>query len=235
MGHFIAPAHVPSAGAAVVVSAFVVRRAGGSILLDTGIGTGLQAGEELYKPVRRPLDEALRDAGVAIGEVRAVANCHLHFDHSGNNFRFVGIPIFAQRIEREAASRPDYTLPGPVAQFEGARFELLEGEAEIVDGVRIVPTPGHVPGHQSFVIDTREGRIVIAGQAFQDAAAYTRDLYAWRLDRDGAAHPPYAPRVARLQESTRGASLSRTTSLSGSATRDARSRGRTRVAALSAG
>ncbi|MEO8632578.1 MAG: MBL fold metallo-hydrolase, partial [Chloroflexota bacterium] len=166
MGHFTAPAHLPFAGAAVVVDAFLVRHPSGPVLLDTGIGTGLPQVDTLYQPVRRPLDEVLRGAGVAVGEIRAVANCHLHFDHSGNNFRFPRVPILAQKVEREAVATPDYTLPGPVAEFAGARFELLDGEAEIVPGVRIVPTPGHVPGHQSFVVDTREGRIVIAGQAF---------------------------------------------------------------------
>jgi len=200
MGHFIAPAHLPFAGAAIVVTAYLVRHPSGPVLLDTGIGVGLQEVEEMYKPVRRPLDEVLRDAGVSPGEIRAVANCHLHFDHSGNNFRFPRVPILAQRIEREAVATPSYTLPAPVAEFEGASFELLDGEAEIVPGVRIVPTPGHVPGHQSFVVDTQEGRIVIAGQAFQDAAMYARDLYAWRLDRAGSPHPAYAPWVARLQE-----------------------------------
>ena len=200
MGHFIAPAHLPFAGAAIVVTAYLVRHPSGPVLLDTGIGVGLQEVEEMYKPVRRPLDEELRGAGVSPGEIRAVANCHLHFDHSGNNFRFPHVPILAQKVEREAVRAPDYTLPGPVAEFDGALFELLEGEGEIVPGVRIVPTPGHVPGHQSFVVDTREGRIVIAGQAFQDAAMYARDLYAWRLDREGRPHPPYAPWVARLQE-----------------------------------
>jgi N-acyl homoserine lactone hydrolase len=200
MGHFIAPGHLAFAGAAIVVTAYLVRHPKGPVLLDTGIGVGLQEVEEMYKPVRRPLDDVLRDAGVSPGEIRAVANCHLHFDHSGNNFRFPRVPILAQKIEREAVATPDYTLPGPVAEFEGARFELLDGEAEIVPGVRVVPTPGHVPGHQSFVVDTREGRIVIAGQAFQDAAMYARDLYAWRLDREGRPHPPYAPWVARLQE-----------------------------------
>jgi N-acyl homoserine lactone hydrolase len=200
MGHFIAPGHLPFAGAAIVVTAYLVRHPNGPVLLDTGIGVGLHEVEEMYKPVRRPLDEVLRDAGVSPGEIRAVANCHLHFDHSGNNFRFPHVPILAQKVEREAVQAPDYTLPGPVAEFDGALFELLEGEGEIVPGVRIVPTPGHVPGHQSFVVDTREGRIVIAGQAFQDAAMYARDLYAWRLDREGRPHPPYAPWVARLQE-----------------------------------
>jgi len=170
------------------------------VLLDTGIGVGLPEVEAMYRPVRTALDDALRGAGSSIAEIRAVANCHLHFDHSGNNFRFPRVPIHAQKVERAAVTTPNYTLPEPVAEFEGARFELLEGEAEIVPGVRIVPTPGHVPGHQSFVVDTREGRIVIAGQAFQDAAEYARALYAWRLDRAGSPHPEYAPWVARLQE-----------------------------------
>jgi N-acyl homoserine lactone hydrolase len=200
MGHFIAPGHLPFAGAAVVVDAFLIRHPSGPVLLDTGLGVGLAEVEAMYKPVRVPFDEVLRDAGVSVGDIRAVANCHMHFDHSGNNFRFPRVPILVQRVEREAVATPNYTLPGPVAEFDGARFELLEGEAEIVPGVRIVPTPGHVPGHQSFVIDTQEGRIVIAGQAYQDAAMYARDLYAWRLDREGRPHPEYAPWVARLQD-----------------------------------
>ncbi len=200
MGHFIAPAHLPFGGAAIVVDAFLVLHPRGPVLLDTGIGEGLPEVDTMYKPVRRELDAALREAGVEQKDVRCVANCHLHFDHSGNNFRFAGVPIFAQKVEYESAGKPNYTMPERVVDFRDAKFELLEGEAEIVPGIRIVPTPGHVAGHQSFVIDTEEGRIVVAGQAFQDAAEYARALYAWRLDRDGQPHPPYASWVARLQE-----------------------------------
>lgn len=200
MGHFTAPPHLPFAGAAIVVDAFLVLHPSGPVLLDTGIGEGLPEIEAMYKPVRSDLDRSLKDAGTSPRDIRAVANCHLHFDHSGNNFRFAGVPIFAQTVEHESASNPDYTLPDKVTHFAGARFELLEGEAEIAPGIRIIPTPGHVAGHQSFVIDTQEGRIVIAGQAFQDAADYARAVYAWRLDRDRQPHPPYAPWVARLQE-----------------------------------
>jgi glyoxylase-like metal-dependent hydrolase (beta-lactamase superfamily II) len=200
MGHFIAPEHLPLGGAAIVVSAFLVRHATGPILIDTGLGEGWPQVDAMYRPVRSDFDGLLRGAGTSVADIRAVANCHLHFDHSGNNFRFARVPIFAQKVEHAAATGPNYTMPEKVVDFSGARFELLEGEAEIVPGVRIVPTPGHVAGHQSFVIDTKDGRIVIAGQAFQDAAEYGRALYAWRLDREGQPHPEYAPWVARLQE-----------------------------------
>lgn len=206
MGHYTVPAEFPRAphlqGAAIVVTAFLVRHPDGPILLDTGFATGHAKAEALFHPVVRPFDDALREMGVTTGEVRAIANCHLHIDHSGNNFRFPGTPIFVQKAERDAASTTlDYSLPDKTIAFPGASLEVLDGEdAVIASGVRVIPTPGHTDGHQSFVVDTQEGRIVIAGQAFNEASDYTRALLAWRLDQGGQPHPPYAPWVARLQE-----------------------------------
>ena len=202
MGHFTMPADSRLPGAAIVVTAFLVRHPSGPILLDTGLAAGHPKADALFHPVIRPFDEVLEEVGLRPADVRAVANCHLHVDHSGNNHRFPGVPIFVQRAERDAASTTlDYSLPEKTITFPGAHLELLDGEeADIAPGVRVVPTPGHTDGHQSFVVHTREGRIVVAGQAFSDAAEYARAVYAWRLDRDGAAHPPYAPWVARLQE-----------------------------------
>jgi glyoxylase-like metal-dependent hydrolase (beta-lactamase superfamily II) len=206
MGHYRVPAEFPRAphlqGAAIVVTAFLVRHPRGPIFLDTGFATGHAKAEAIFHPVIRPFDDVLREVSLRPEEARAVANCHLHVDHAGNNFRFPDVPIFVQRVEREAADTTlDYSLPDRTIAFPGARLEVLDGEeAEIAPGVRVVPTPGHTAGHQSFVVDTQEGRIVVAGQAYGDAAEYARALYAWRLDHDGLPHPEYAPWVARLQE-----------------------------------
>ncbi len=89
-------------------------------------------------------------------------NTHLHFDHCGGNRLFPGVPIHVQRAEREAARADDYTIPEWV-EFEGATYVEHDGEAEILPGVRIVPTPGHTPGHQSVLVSTREGLVVVAG------------------------------------------------------------------------
>ena len=43
-------------------------------------------------------------------------------------------------------------------------YELLDGEAEVAPGLRLLPTPGHSPGHQSLVVETSAGTVVIAGQ-----------------------------------------------------------------------
>jgi N-acyl homoserine lactone hydrolase len=206
MGHYTVPPEWPRntelQNAVIVVTAYLVRHPDGPILLDTGFATGHAKAEATFHPVVRPFDDALAEMRIRTEDVRAIANCHLHIDHSGNNWRFPGTPIFVRRVERDAAANAlDYSLPDKTIAFPGATLELLGDEdAEIAPGVRLIPTPGHTPGHQSFVVETQEGRIVIAGQAYNEASAYARDVAAWRLDRNGKPHPPYAPWVARLQE-----------------------------------
>jgi len=199
MGHFTMPegGRIP-AGQLVVVSAFLIRHPRGLFLFDTGIGEGHAEAEARYRPVRRSLDAELARVGASASEVRLVANCHLHFDHSGGNFRFAGVPIFAQAREHAAAQAPDYTLPDRVIDFAGARFELLDGEAEPLDGLRIIPTPGHTDGHQSLVVETKQGRIVLAGQAMNETSDYARAHYASALARERGGPAPGPARMDRF-------------------------------------
>src|SRR5437867_231286 len=162
-------------------------------MFDTGIGEGHEEAERRYHPiVRRPLREALASVGARLEDVRAIANCHFHLDHCGGNPLFPGTPIFAQEAEYEASHSLEYTLPH-VVDFEGAKLELHAGEADVAPGLRIIPTPGHTPGHQSLLVETREGRVLIAGQAMNDAADYGRAEFAWRIRRSGNEEAPEPP------------------------------------------
>lgn len=73
------------------------------------------------------------------------------------------------------------------------------GEAEIAPGVRVVPTPGHVPGHQSLVVETRRGRVILAGQAFRTASDFAVAQYSRELDRRAEDHGPYPDWLRRLE------------------------------------
>src|SRR6185503_15179417 len=88
MGHYTVPLDFPRApdlqGAAIVVEAFLIRHPSGPILLDTGLVSGHAKAEELFHPVIRPFDDVLREVSLRPEETRAVANCHLHIDHSVN-------------------------------------------------------------------------------------------------------------------------------------------------------
>ena len=164
---FFPPGH-PQEGEWGPVRAFLITTPSGAMVFDTGVGATDQEIDRWFRPRRTTLRNALAAHGVDISDVRAVANSHLHFDHCGENARFPGVPIYVQREEYRTAHQPDYTVLRWV-NAPRLTYELLEGDAEPIPGVRIIATPGHTPGHQSAVVDTPGGTLVIAGQA-----VYTR-------------------------------------------------------------
>ena len=144
----------------------------GVFLFDTGAGLGNAEVEERFSPRVTPIEDALAEHAIALADVTAVANCHLHFDHSGQNHRLPpGVPIFAQSQEWAKVHEPDYTIAEWI-DVPGLTYELLDGEAEVAPGLRLIPTPGHTPGHQSLVIETPGGAVVLAGQAVQSRAEW---------------------------------------------------------------
>lgn len=135
------------------VLAFAVAGPEGVVLVDTGMIDSTPEIDAAWRPTVHEWPE--------LDDVVAVINTHLHFDHCGGNRRFAGMPIYVQRDEYEAAHGEDYEEAW--VRFEGAQYELLEGDAEVLPGISVVATPGHSPGHQSVVVDSDEGPVVLAG------------------------------------------------------------------------
>ncbi len=168
---------------------------GGWLLLDTGFNTALIRDPWLraryhnspgYRAILpgpgEPIEEALAAAGVAFDEISAVAVSHLHLDHAGGLKLFAGrVPVHAQRVEY------DYGMSGDPAvernaiyrvDFDDPRIDwrLADGQVEIAPGVTAISTPGHTPGHQSFVVDLDES---VGGGGFVfafDAADLTENI-----------------------------------------------------------
>jgi N-acyl homoserine lactone hydrolase len=135
-------------------SVHVIEHPQGRVLVDTGLIDSTPELDRDWSPHFDP--EAIpRD-------VVFVINTHLHFDHCGGNRLFAGTPIHVQQREREAARAEEYTIPEWV-DFEGATYVELEGEQELLPGLRVVPTPGHTPGHQSVLVETDDGLVIVAG------------------------------------------------------------------------
>ncbi len=192
LGTFVRPAEETGTGHPRVeaVLGYVARTPAGLLLLDTGLGEADADTEAWYRPRRIRIEEALRGVGLATADVDLVVNCHLHFDHIGGNPAFAGQPIHCQRRELDTARTTDYTVPALV-DFAGARYELLDGEAEIAPGVHVIPTPGHVDGHQSVVLECDDGSVVLAGQSHDTASQWTADALAARAAQLG--HEPPLP------------------------------------------
>ena len=154
------------------VHGFVVTHpSAGPILVDTGVG-GPDALLRDWRAINASAADALAKHRMSPADVRIVVNTHLHFDHCGWNAVFPHAPFWVQRAEVVRARRESPEL-ADWWDFAGARFELLDGDATIADGVRIVATPGHTRGHQSVVVDLDGGPEVLIGDA-----AYTRRIWS---------------------------------------------------------
>jgi glyoxylase-like metal-dependent hydrolase (beta-lactamase superfamily II) len=176
-----------------------VEHADGLFLFDNGAGFGNAEVDATFSPRVRPVDDALEEAGISLADVTGAANCHLHFDHCGQNPRLRGMPIFVQRAEWNMVHEPDYTVPEWI-DVPGLTYEVLDGETEVAPGIRLVPTPGHTAGHQSLVLDAPGGAIVLAGQAVQSRAEWQGAEGPEDSGRSSAPDPDaYARSVERLR------------------------------------
>jgi N-acyl homoserine lactone hydrolase len=136
----------------------VIHHPDARVLVDTGL-TQLHPAVADMDPKLTPLSEQAFDlAGIDI-----VVNTHLHFDHCGGNHLFAGRPIYVQRLELEdARTEDDYTIRDWV-DAPGVGYEPVDGELELLPGLRLVPAPGHTRGMQVVVVETGGRPVVVGG------------------------------------------------------------------------
>ena len=164
------------------------------VLIDNGVGNkesakfhdiyGIENASAEGRPTR--LEDALAAAGFSADDVGMVIDSHLHFDHAGGNtvrdaegvvrLAFPRARYIAQQGEFEYAHsqneriRASY-LPDnfdPVAA--AGRLALVQGEQEVLPGIRLLPTPGHTPHHQSILLESGGERACFLADVVPTAA-----------------------------------------------------------------
>lgn len=173
----------------MILTCLLVRAAGRTIVVDTGLGDKLSPRAAELWGLQRPqggLLDGLARLNLTPDDVDLVINTHLHADHCAGNTRrtadgqvvatFPNATYLVQRREYEDATHPNertratYILENYAPLYERGQLHLLEGDAEIVPGVRVVVTPGHTPGHQSVLFES-------GGQA----ALFVADLASYAI------------------------------------------------------
>ena len=160
------------------VHGFVVTHPGGAVLVDTGVG-GPQRMLNDWRVVNRSAADALAGLGMTPADIGLVINTHLHFDHCGQNAVFKHAACYVQRTELDRAKRESPDLYDWF-DFMNARFELLDGDAEVLPGLSVITTPGHTAGHQSVVVQSADG----GPDLLIGDAAYTPRQYAGPAGQD---------------------------------------------------
>jgi N-acyl homoserine lactone hydrolase len=159
------------------VHGFVVTHPGGAALVDTGCG-GPDKVLNDWRVVNRSVADALADLDMTPADIGLVINTHLHFDHCGQNAVFAHAPCYVQRAERDRAERESPELYDWFG-FMNARWELLDGDVEILPGLSVITTPGHTVGHQCVVVATDDEADLLIGDA-----AYTPRQFAGPPDQE---------------------------------------------------
>ena len=148
----------------------LIMKGADAILVDTGIGNRLSPVErQIFDHGDGWIPEHLRALGMEAGDITHLIVSHLHFDHCGGIVRrrdsgaleaaFPRARIFVQKGELEvagdprnerlhAAYRPASEILAPVRSM----LEAIDGDTDIVAGVRAVVTGGHTRDHQAVLV-----------------------------------------------------------------------------------
>jgi glyoxylase-like metal-dependent hydrolase (beta-lactamase superfamily II) len=155
------------------------------ILVDSGIALGKN--DDMYQPKEKfqDFEDGLKKLGLGFKDIDILIETHLDRDHCEFIHEFTNAKIYVQKAELKVALNPHpmyKTRYYPKEYYEKVKWEVIEGDKKIVDGVEVLLTPGHSPGGQSVAVDTKVGRAIITGFCCLEQNIF----------------PP--PQVAKLQE-----------------------------------
>jgi glyoxylase-like metal-dependent hydrolase (beta-lactamase superfamily II) len=151
----------------------LIRPAGGPLtIVDAGAGDKMDAkSQEIYGLDRaEPLDVTMGRAGVRAEDIELVIASHLHFDHAGGFTvrqaggtlvpRFPNARYVVNRGEWEDATHPhernraSYFAENYVPLLEAGVVDFMDGDGEVLPGVRVRRTGGHTRWHQMIEIES---------------------------------------------------------------------------------
>jgi glyoxylase-like metal-dependent hydrolase (beta-lactamase superfamily II) len=150
-------------------NSLLVRAHNKTILIETGNGSKWDTKQRAIYNVQDgdPLIDSLANVGVSANQIDLVINTHLHFDHCGGNTRLVNdraVPTFpraryvVQRRELEHAMNPtdrdraSYFPENFAPISKEGRWDLLDGDKEILPGISVARIPGHNADIQAVLL-----------------------------------------------------------------------------------
>lgn len=141
-------------------------------------------------------------AGLRPEDVTDLVITHGDIDHIGGLCDFPQATIVVSRVERDGGPPRYFGDVRPERWPDDFRYRLVEGDEDLVQGVTLLATPGHSPGHMSLLVRLREtGSVLLAGDAISRESELATGVNGGASDqRDARASAERLRLVAREEK-----------------------------------
>lgn len=160
---------------------------GKNILIDTGLPEVMPEGESEFVNGKDVIQQ-LASLGLKPDDIDTVISTHYDGDHAGRHASFKKAQYVVQRVHHlDAATNPRFAAIRSEWDQPMERIRLVDGDTELLPGLELIDTSGHVPGHQSVLVRLpKTGAILLTIDAVPFAAGFTRD------EQDDGSNPDAA-------------------------------------------
>jgi N-acyl homoserine lactone hydrolase len=159
-----------------IVCYLVQTSDGKNILIDSGLPELIPEEASEFENGHAVIEQ-LANIGLTPDDIDIVISTHYDLDHAGRHAAFTKALYVVQRVHHvDAASNPRFAATRPQWDQPSERIRLVDGDTELLSGLELIDTSGHVPGHQSVLVRLpKTGAVLLPIDAVPFGEGFTRD------------------------------------------------------------
>lgn len=149
---------------------------GKNILIDSGLPEIIPEDASEFENGQDVIQQ-LASIGLQPDDIDTVISTHYDGDHAGRHAAFTKAQYVVQRAHHlDAPGNPRYASIRPQWDQPAERIRLVDGDTELLPGLELIETSGHVPGHQSVLVRLPQtGVVLLTIDAVPFGEGFTRD------------------------------------------------------------
>jgi N-acyl homoserine lactone hydrolase len=162
----------------IPIVCYLVQTADGrNILIDTGLPEIIPE-DTLEFENGHDVIQQLAGLGLEPDAIDTVISTHYDGDHAGRHAAFTKAQYIVQRVHHlDAPTNPRYASIRSQWDQPMERIDLVDGDTELLPGLELIETSGHVPGHQSVLVRLPQtGTVLLTIDAVPFGDGFTRDV-----------------------------------------------------------
>jgi N-acyl homoserine lactone hydrolase len=158
---------------------------GKHILIDTGMAADARPPGAPKADNEKNVLEHLADLGLRPADIDTLICTHFDVDHAGYHDHFANAELIVQRKHYELARNGHSRFATARAHWDhpDLRYRFVDGDTELLPGLTLLETSGHVLGHQSVLVRLpKAGPVLLAIDAVVMQRLFTMERKAWPTD-----------------------------------------------------